>query len=154
MKAKFLLQPHFYQNKRIQLKQVLREKFIALRVHARTEERFTISDLSFHLKKLEKGVLFLHNGLKIRHCHCRGLGHCCDMGLIPGLGKFPIPCVWPKKKKKKKARKRRVNLLKDCRRKEIITIMGSSLVAQCLRTWYLYHCGLGSTLGLRTEIPH
>ena len=106
MKAKFLLQPHFYQNKRIQLKQVLREKFIALSVHARTEERFTISDLSFHLKKLEKGVLFLHNGLKIRHCHCRGLGHCCDMGLIPGLGKFPIPCVWPKKKKKRSKKKK------------------------------------------------
>ena len=27
-----------------------------------------------------------HSGLSIRCCHCRGSGHCCDMGLIPGLG--------------------------------------------------------------------
>ena len=33
--------------------------------------------------------------------YCRGLGHCCDVGLIPGLG--TLTCHGHSKKKKKKS---------------------------------------------------
>ena len=34
------------------------------------------------------GVLRWLTVLRIKHCHCCGLGCCSDMGLIPGLGTF------------------------------------------------------------------
>ena len=36
-------------------------------------------------------------GLRTRHCHYSGLGHCCGVGLIPGPGTLMLQ-VWPKKK--------------------------------------------------------
>ena len=27
-----------------------------------------------------------HSRLRVWHCHCSSSGHCCDVGLIPGLG--------------------------------------------------------------------
>ena len=39
------------------------------------------------------------NGLRIRRCRSCGLGHNCDLDLIPSLG-TPYTLGWPKKKKK------------------------------------------------------
>ena len=36
--------------------------------------------------KLFLGVILWCGGLRIRRCHCSGLGHWCGMGLIPGPG--------------------------------------------------------------------
>ena len=47
------------------------------------------------------GVLLQHRGLRIQHCHCRGLGSCCGKDPIPGLGTSTY-CRCGKKKKKKK----------------------------------------------------
>ena len=30
------------------------------------------------------GILFVYRRLRIWHCHCRSLDHCCGVGLIPG----------------------------------------------------------------------
>ena len=41
---------------------------------------------SSFFKCLTFGVPLWCSGLRIQHCHCSGSGHCCDLGLIPGLG--------------------------------------------------------------------
>lgn len=35
---------------------------------------------------MREGVAWWLSGLRIRYCHCRGLGYCYDAGLIPGPG--------------------------------------------------------------------
>ena len=40
------------------------------------------------------------SGLRIQHCHCNGLGYCCGMGLIPGLGTSACPRYGQKKSPK------------------------------------------------------
>ena len=36
--------------------------------------------------RLSSGVPWWPNRLRIWHCHCHGLGHCCDLVSISGLG--------------------------------------------------------------------
>ena len=40
------------------------------------------------LFKRNVGVLLQYSRLRIWHCHCSNLGHCCSRGSIPGLGTF------------------------------------------------------------------
>ena len=37
-------------------------------------------------KTLRLGDVLWHSELSIQHCYCRGSGHCCGVGWIPGLG--------------------------------------------------------------------
>ena len=48
-------------------------------------------------------IILWHRSLRIQHCHCNGSGHCCGMGLIPGLG--TSICHGQAKKKKKERKK-------------------------------------------------
>ena len=50
------------------------------------------------LQKLYR-VPWTPSRLRVQHCHCRGLGHCCGTGLIPHLG--TSTCHGHSKKKKK-----------------------------------------------------
>ena len=43
------------------------------------------------------GVPLLHRGVRIWHCHCRGLAPYGGAGLILGLGNFHMPWGGPKK---------------------------------------------------------
>ena len=53
--------------------------------------------------KTLRGVPWWPSGLRIQHCHCSGSGHCCVLGVIPGLGTLTCcGCSQKKKKKKKK----------------------------------------------------
>ena len=35
------------------------------------------------------GVPLWHSRLRIQHCHCSNSGHCCGMGLLPGMETSP-----------------------------------------------------------------
>ena len=37
-------------------------------------------------KSILLGILLWCRGLKMQHCHCSGLGHCCGLDSNPGLG--------------------------------------------------------------------
>ena len=54
-----------------------------------------------HIKKFKVGVPLWHSRLRIRHCHCSGLGSSCHEGLIPGMGTSICRGGGQKKKKKK-----------------------------------------------------
>ena len=43
------------------------------------------------------GVPLWFSWLRIPHCHCCGLGHCCSAGLIPGPETYT--CLGQKKRK-------------------------------------------------------
>ena len=45
-----------------------------------------------------KGILVWCSELKIQHCHCRGLGHCCGPGSTPSL-EISACCGCSQKKK-------------------------------------------------------
>ena len=49
------------------------------------------------------GVLLWHSGLRVWHYYCSSSGHCCDVGLIPGLG--TSTCHGHSQKKKERERK-------------------------------------------------
>ena len=53
--------------------------------------------------KTAKGVPFWYRGLRIRHCHCSGAGHCCGTDLIPGPGTSTCGRLGKMKKKEKKS---------------------------------------------------
>ena len=48
-------------------------------------ERFWSTAMVLH-KKIFSRIPWWLRGLRIWHCHCYGLGHCCGVGSIPGLG--------------------------------------------------------------------
>ena len=64
--------------------------------------------------KLKLGVLGWLSGLRIQHCPCSGLGHCCGVGSLPGLGTSTWHGCGEKNKIKLKHESRRV-LLKALR---------------------------------------
>ena len=45
----------------------------------------SLTSVSLGLRVNTLGVPRWLSGLRIWHCHCCGLGHCCGSGLIPGL---------------------------------------------------------------------
>ena len=48
-------------------------------------------------------VLLGHTGLRIQHCYCSDLGHCCGMGSMdPWSGNFHMLWVWPKEKERER----------------------------------------------------
>ena len=56
-------------------------------------------------KKIKKVTEeFLHNGLRIWHCHGYGIGHSCGLDLIPGLG--ASICHWCSHKRTEEGRKK------------------------------------------------
>ena len=55
------------------------------------------------VKRQKTGVLLWCRRLSMWNCHCSSLGHCCGMGLIPGLGIYEC-CKSSQKKKKKRQR--------------------------------------------------
>ena len=46
------------------------------------------------------GVVLWHCRLRIQHCHCSGVGHCCGSGSVPSLGISHAAGAAKKKKKK------------------------------------------------------
>ena len=52
-------------------------------------------------KRIAHEVPLWRSGLRIGCCHCRGLGCCCDAGLIPGTGTSACHGHSQKKKRKK-----------------------------------------------------
>ena len=46
-----------------------------------------------------QGVPWWLSGLRIQHCHCCDLGHCCGKSSVPGLG-TSVCCGHGQKKKK------------------------------------------------------
>lgn len=40
--------------------------------------------------------------IRISHCHCCGLGHCCGTSSHPWPGNFRMPWAWPKKRRERK----------------------------------------------------
>ena len=42
---------------------------------------------------MKQGVPWWCSRLRIQHCHCYGLDHCCGMDLIPGSGTSSVECV-------------------------------------------------------------
>ena len=59
--------------------------------------------LQFNYKECKSRIPWWPSGLRIQHCHCYRLGHCCGAGLIPGPG--TSTCCWHGRKNKKKKEK-------------------------------------------------
>ena len=55
--------------------------------------------MTFLFKRLNIGVPWWLNGLRIQHCHCSGFAYSCDVGLIPNLGTSTTTGAAKKKKK-------------------------------------------------------
>ena len=70
--------------------------------------------------KILLGVPLWHSKLSIWCCHCRGSGHCCDVGSIPGPGTSTCP---------------------RCGQKKMLLIVFSYVLYLCY-TFYSFYCYL------------